>query len=201
MKPKTLVHQAQREFFRVELEQLVDAGHPLVKLGGQIDWEVFAERLGQTYARANGAPGVRTRLLVALHYLKYQYDLSDEAVVQQWVENPYWQYFSGEQFSQHEMPIDPSSMTRWRHRLGEAGAEAMLKETIQTGLRMKVITPTQLKRVNVDTTVQTKAVRYPTDARLYNRARERLVKEARKCGIQIKQSYERVGPRRPTNRW
>ena len=71
----------------------------------------------------------------------------------------------------------------------------MLKETIQTGLRLKVITPTQLKRVNVDTTVQTKAVRYPTDARLYNRARERLVKEARKCGIQIKQSYERVGPR------
>lgn len=42
MKPKTLVHQAQREFFRVELEQLVDAEHPLVKLGRQIDWEVFA---------------------------------------------------------------------------------------------------------------------------------------------------------------
>ena len=195
MKPKTLVHQAQRELFRVELEHLVDAGHPLVKLGRQIDWEVFAERLGQTYATANGAPGVRTRLLVALHYLKYQHDLSDEAVVQQWVENPYWQYFSGEQFFQHERPIDPSSMTRWRHRLGEAGAEAMLKETIQTGLRMKVITLTQLKRVNVDTTVQTKAVRYPTDARLYNRARERLVQAARKCGIPIKQSYERVGPR------
>lgn len=195
MKPKALVHQAQRELFRVELEHLVDAGHPLVKLGRQIDWAVFAERLGQTYAAATGAPGVRTRLLVALHYLKYQHDLSDEAVVQQWVENPYWQYFSGEQFFQHEMPIDPSSMTRWRQRLGEAGAEAMLKETIQTGLRMKVITPAQLKRVNVDTTVQTKAVRYPTDARLYNRARERLVKEARKGGIPIKQSYERVGPR------
>lgn len=195
MKPKALVHQAQRELFRVELEHLVDAGHPLVKLGRQIDWAVFADRLGQTYAAANGAPGVRTRLLVALHYLKYQHDLSDEAVVQQWVENPYWQHFSGEQFFQHEMPIDPSSMTRWRQRLGEAGAEAMLKETIQTGLRMKVITPTQLKRVNVDTTVQTKAVRYPTDARLYNRARERLVKVARERGLQIKQSYERVGPR------
>lgn len=195
MKPKDLVHQAQRELFRVELEHLVDAGHPLVKLGRQMDWAVFAERLGPTYAAANGAPGVRTRLLVALHYLKYQHDLSDEAVVQQWVENPYWQHFSGEQFFQHEMPIDPSSMTRWRQRLGEAGAEAMLKETIQTGLRMQVITPTQLKRVNVDTTVQTKAVRYPTDARLYNRARERLVKVARERGLQIKQSYERVGPR------
>lgn len=195
MKPKDLVHQAQRELFRVELEHLVDGGHPLVKLGRHIDWEVFAARLGPTYATANGAPGVRTRLLVALHYLKYQHDLSDEVVVQQWVENPYWQHFSGEQFFQHEMPIDPSSMTRWRQRLGEAGAEALLKETIQTGLRMKVITPTQLQRVNVDTTVQTKAVRFPTDARLYNRARERLVKAARQVGIPIKQSYERVGPR------
>jgi transposase, IS5 family len=194
MKPKPHVHQAQREMFRIELEQLVAAGHPLVKLGQQMDWAGFEERLGATYAAAKGAPGLRTRLLVALHYLKYQHDLSDEAVVQHWVENPYWQHFSGEQFFQHEVPIDPSSMTRWRLRLGEAGAEAMLKETIQTGLRMQAIKPAQLQRVNVDTTVQTKAVRFPTDARLYNRARERLVKTARDCGLKIKQSYERVGP-------
>jgi IS5 family transposase len=123
--------------FRIELEQLVDAGHPLVKLGQQMDWTGFEERLGATYAVAKGAPGLRTRLLVALHSLKYQHDLSDEVVVQHWVENPYWQHFSGEQFFQHELPIDPSSMTRWRQRLGEARAEAMLKETIQTGLRMR----------------------------------------------------------------
>ena len=195
MKPKTSVRQAQRELFRIELERLVDEGHPLVKLGRQINWRVFEERLGQTYAVTGGAPGVSTRLMVALHYLKYQHDLSDESVVQHWVENPYWQHFSGEQFFQHEVPINPSSMTRWRHRLGEAGAEAMLKETIETAVRMKVITLTQIKRVNVDTTVQTKAVRYPTDARLYNRARERLVKVARERGIKIKQSYERVGAR------
>ena len=195
MKPRASIRQAQRELYRVELDLLVDQAHALVKLGRQINWAGFEESLGQTYAAANGAPGVRTRLMVALHYLKYQHDLSDEAVVGQWVENPYWQHFSGEQFFQHEMPIDPSSMTRWRKRLGEAGAEAMLKETIETGLRLKVITTTQIQRVNVDTTVQTKAVRFPTDARLYNRARERLVKTARKLGLKIKQSYERVGPR------
>jgi len=155
MKPKAPVRQAQRELFRVELEQLVDPAHALVKLGRQINWAGFDESLGKTYAAANGAPGVSTRLMVALHYLKYQHDLSDEAVVGQWVENPYWQHFSGEQFFQHEMPIDPSSMTRWRKRLGEAGAEAMLKETIETGLRLKVITPAQIQRINVDTTVQT----------------------------------------------
>ncbi len=75
MKPKRPAHQAQREFFRVELEQLVDAGHPLVKLGRRINWTVFfEERLGPTYATRTGAPGVSTRLMVALHYLKYQHD-------------------------------------------------------------------------------------------------------------------------------
>ncbi len=149
----------------------MNAGHPLVKFGQQIDWAGFEERLGARYAAANGAQGRSTRLLVALHYLKYQHDLSDAAVVQHWVANPYWQHFSGEQFFQDELPIDPPSMTRWRQRLGEAGAKAMLKETIDTGLRMKAIKPTQLQRVNYDMTVQTKTVRFPTDARLYNRAR------------------------------
>jgi IS5 family transposase len=195
MKPKATVHQAQREVFRTELEGLVDEGHALVKMGRQMNWAVFDEQLGQTYDPSTGAPGVSTRLMVALHYLKYRYDLSDDVVLAQWVENPYWQHFSGMQFFEHEMPIHPSSMSRWRKRLGEAGAEAMLKATIDTGLKMKAITPAQIERVNVDTTVQTKAVRFPTDARLYDRARERLVKTARKQGLSIKQSYARVGRR------
>lgn len=83
--------------------------------------------MGPTYAAANGAPGPRTRLFVALHYLKYQNDLSGEAIVQHWIENPCWQHFSGEQFFQRGLPLDPSSMKRWRQRLGETRAEAMLK--------------------------------------------------------------------------
>lgn len=195
MKPKKTLHDPQRELFRVELSLLVDANHPLVKLGGRINWAAFEELLTPTYHDKAGAPGIDTRLMVALHYLKYQHDLSDEAVVVGWVENPYWQHFSGRQFFEHKMPIDPSSMTRWRKRLGETGAEAMLKATIETGVAMGVIRPTQIAHVNVDTTVQTKDVRYPTDARLYDRARERLVKQARQAGLSIKQSYERVGRR------
>ena len=133
--------------------------------------------------------------MVALHYLKYQLDLSDEDVVAAWVENPYWQHFSGMRHFQHRMPVDPSSMTRWRKRLGEAGAEQMLRATIEAGMRMRVIRTTELKRINVDTTVQTKAIRFPTDARLYQRMRERLVKAARAEGFIIKQSYEHVGRR------
>lgn len=195
MKPKSNDHSAQGERFRVELTSLVDMNHPLVKLGARINWAVFEEKLGGTYHPTKGAPGNNTRLMVALHYLKYQYDLSDEAVVAHWVENPYWQHFSGRQFFEHELPIDPSSMTRWRGRLGEQGAEVLLKETIDAAVQMKAMTQAQVQHVNVDTTVQTKAIRHPTDARLYDRARERLVAQARKQGLNIKQSYERVGRR------
>ena len=195
MRPKSEPKQPQRELFQVDLEQLIDLSHPLVRLGQYIDWEAFEATLGGSYHSTQGAPGISTRLMVALHYLKYQADLSDEDVVAAWVENPYWQHFSGVRYFQHSMPIDPSSMTRWRKRLGEAGAEQMLRATIEAGMKMKAIRPTQLQRINVDTTVQTKAVRYPTDARLYHRCRARLVKAARAAGLNIKQSYEHVGRR------
>src|ERR1017187_4837517 len=195
MRPKQEPEQPQRELFQIDLEQLLDMSHPLVRLGLCIDWSSFEQTLGDTYHPSQGAPGVSTRLMVALHYLKYQHDLSDEDVVAVWIENPYWQHFSGERYFQHQMPIDPSSMTRWRKRLGEAGAEQLLRATIETGISMRVIRPAELKRVNVDTTVQTKAIRFPTDARIYQRMRERLVKAARAEGLTIKQSYEHVGRR------
>ena len=195
MRPKSEPKQPQRELFQSELEQIIDTRHPLVQLGKCISWASFEEVLGATYHPTQGAPGVPTRLLVALHYLKYQHDLSDELVLAHWLENPYWQHFSGERNFQHRLPIDASSMTRWRQRLGEAGAEQMLRETIAAGIKMGSIRPAQLKRINVDTTVQTKAVRYPTDARLYHRCRERLVKAARREGVVVKQSYRHVGKR------
>jgi IS5 family transposase len=86
-------------------------------------------------------------------------------------------------------------MTRWRKRLGAAGAEQMLRATIEAGMAMRVIRPAELQRINVDTTVQTKAIRFPTDARLYQRMREKLVEAARAEGLSIKQSYEHVGRR------
>ena len=195
MRPMREQDQPQREMFQIDLEQLIDMSHPLVRLGMCIDWPSFERTMGSTYDPTQGAPGIATRLMVALHYLKYQLDLSDEDVVAAWVENPYWQHFSGERYFQHLAPIDASSMTRWRQRLGEAGAEQMLRATIETGIKMGAIRPAQLKRINVDTTVETKAIRFPTDARLYNRCRERLVKMARREGLAIKQSYQHVGRR------
>lgn len=196
MKPrKSASEDPQGDLFKSELRYLVDGRHPLVKLAAEVDWVQFEATFGLTYDDKVGRPGIPTRLMVALHYLKYSFDVSDEAVVQGWVENPYWQLFSGEKFFRHQLPIDPSSMTRWRQRVGEAGAEELLRETIQAGLRLQLITPMQLQRVNVDTTVQEKHIRFPTDARLLDRARERLVKQAQAEGVELRQSYARVGKR------
>lgn len=180
---------------KTRLANLLNARHPMVKLARQIDWRSFDEHFGSYYRGGKGRPAISTRLMVSLHYLKYTNDLSDEAVVKRWVENPYWQYLSGMEFFCHEVPIDPSSMSRWRRRVGEAGAEELLKETIQSGLRLGVIKPSQLKRVNVDTTVAEKHIRFPTDSRLYERMRQRLVKAARREGVALRQSYVRVGKR------
>jgi IS5 family transposase len=180
---------------RTRLANLLNERHPLVKLAQQIDWRSFDEHFGTYYSEGTGRPATSTRLMVSLHYLKYTHDLSDEAVLRGWVENPYWQYLSGMEFFCHEPPVNPSSMSRWRSRVGEAGGEELLRQTIEAGLRMGVIKPSELKRVNVDTTVQEKHIRFPTDPRLYDRMRERLVMAARREGVALRQSYVRVGKR------
>ncbi len=166
----------------------------MVRLADQIDWHRLDTAFGTTYSD-RGRPGISTRLMVALHYLKYTFDLSDEEVILAWVENPYWQYLSGMSHFEHRPPINPSSMSRWRRRVGESGAEELLGETVRTGLRLNLIRRVQIRRVNVDTTVQEKHIRFPTDARLYNRMRERLVRQARHEGGNLRQSYARVGKR------
>jgi IS5 family transposase len=109
MRPKREPEQPQRELFQIELEQLIDMHHPLVQLGMRIDWASFEDALDATYHPTQGVPGISTRLMAALHYLKYQHDLSDENVVAAWVENPYWQHFSGQRTFQHRAPARPGN--------------------------------------------------------------------------------------------
>ena len=157
MKPKQSVHKSkQRDLFRPELTKIIDHGHGLVKLAKAVDWNRIDAEFTERYCPGNGRPTISTRLMVSLQYLKYIYNLSDHDVVYGWVENPYWQYLSGMQFFEHDPPINPSSMSRWRKRIGEAGAEELLKETIAAGLTIKAVRPHPFKRVSVDTIVEEK---------------------------------------------
>src|SRR5512142_2302781 len=154
MKPRRpSSEEPQGELFRVELAQLIDLNHSLARLTGGVDWAQFDAAFAPLYDEGNGRPAIPTRLMVGLHYLKHVFKLSDEDVVRQWVENPYWQYLCGSRYFEHELPIDPSSMTRWRKKVAAAGAEKLLAETLAAGLVLRVIRPQQLQRVVVDTTV------------------------------------------------
>ena len=77
-----------------------------------------------------GQPPLPTRLVAGLFILKRMHNLSDEALCDRWVENPYFQYFCREVVFQHAAPFDRSSLTRWRQRLGEEQIAALLQESL-----------------------------------------------------------------------
>jgi transposase, IS5 family len=182
-------HDSDIDLFRQELVNLIDMRHELVALASKIDWAALEGRFGGLYAAGVGRPGHPIRLMVGLQLLKYLRDVSDEQIVATWVENPYWQYFCGEQYFRHDLPIDPSLMTGFRNRIGSDGCEFILGLTVQTGLATKTIAKASLAVVNVDTTVQDKAVAFPTDARLLNKARISVVRLCGKLGIPLRQPY------------
>jgi transposase, IS5 family len=185
----------QDDLFRARLVEMIDMRHELVKLETLIDWDVFEREWTEFFPSHTGRPATLTRLVAGLLYLQHAYALSDEAVVARWAENPYWQHFCGETFFQHRLPIDPSSMTRWRQRIGEEGVEWMLTQTIEAGKCAGTVEESDLTRVTVDTTVMEKNIAHPTDARLYETARRKLVRLAREAGIALRQNYNRLGPR------
>lgn len=193
MRPPTPTQSASDAPQRVRLALLLAHEHPLYQLAEAIDWSRFEADLGALYAETVGRPGLPTRLMVGLHYLKYLFDESDESVVEKFVENPYWQHFCGRLYFEHELPCHPTSLVKWRRRLGASGVEKLLTETLSTAKREQALRDSEIKRVNVDTTVQEKAVAFPTDARLYHKARRALVRAARAAGIDLRQSYVRLG--------
>ena len=185
----------QDDLLRPRLPDVIDPRHELVKLAALIDWEVFDREWAGFFPSGKGRPATEPRLVAGLLYLQHAYRLSDEAVVARWVENPYCQHFTGETFFQHRPPIDPSSLTRWRGRIGEEGVEWLLTQTIRAGQKSGAIGEDSAKRVAVDTTVMEKNIAYPTDARLYERGRDQLVALAQEAGVELRQSYARLAPR------
>ena len=181
------------DLFRARLSQQIDLRHPLARLAGLVDWGVFEARFGPLYHPHVGRPGIPIRLMVGLSYLQHTFALADEAVVERWVENPYWQYFCGFDYLQLALPFEPSSLVRWRQRVGQDGIELLLQETIAAAQRAKAVKEQSLERVSIDTTVQPKAIAHPLDSRLYHRGREILVRLAKRHGVPLRQSYARLG--------
>ena len=192
MKPKKLEKSPQEDLFRSQLENIINMRHELVKLGDAIDWEYLNLKVSDFYAQV-GRPGIPSRLIVGLHILKQMYNLSDEGVCERWVHDPYFQYFCGEQFFQHKFPIERSVMTHFRKRIGEDFCATLLQESLHAAYKLGALETKQVERVVVDTTVQPKAITFPTDAKLRYKAIMKWVGLAKKHGIKLRQSYVRVG--------
>ncbi|WP_353408373.1 IS5 family transposase [Roseomonas mucosa] len=185
----------QADLLRPRLVDMIDGRHELVRLAGLIDWPWFEREWAGFFPAGEGRPATHPRLVAGLMYLQHAFNLSDEAVLARWVENPYFQHFTGETCFQHRPPIHPSSLSRWRGRIGEEGVEWLLTKTIEAGRACGAVTSRSLSEIAVDTTVMEKAIAHPTDSRLYERARCSLVALAGKAGIRLRQNYNRKAPR------
>ena len=185
----------QKDLLRPALEEIIDLGHPLVRLAHEIDWQFLDTRFAGVCTAGAGQPPLPTRLVAGLLILKHMHDLSDEVLCARWLENPYYQFFCGELSFCHHLPFDRSSMTHWRQRLGEAQLVALLQESLSVAHKTGALATRDLERVVVDTTVQPKAIAHPTDARLCHRALEKLVDLAERNEVKLRQSYRRVAKR------
>lgn len=181
-----LPDQEQKNLFRPILKEIINPNHELVVLSGKMDWNSFENEFGPLYSNT-GQPGIPIRTMVGLLILKRIYNLGDETVMDQWVQNPYFQYFCGESEFQWKAPCDPSDLVHFRKRIGTEGAELIFKISVQS--RKDEITSTDLL---IDTTAQEKNITYPTDAKLLTKVIELCNKIAKKESIQQRQNYKRT---------
>jgi IS5 family transposase len=207
------------DFFRGRLEYMVDMRQPLAVLATRMPWGVIEQRLASLLRRpvrtgrhavvedlfgtsqqirasgvsAAGRPRVPIRLMASLLYLKHAYGLSDEQVTARWSQDVVFQFFSGQVYFENRPPCDASLLSRFRTAVGEAGVEELLAVTISTAANLGAVKAVDFERVTVDTTVQEKAVAYPNDSRLLEVARKKVVRQAKREGIALKQTYDKEG--------
>jgi len=179
--------QNQTALYTIPLKELLNPKNELYQLGDKIPWKEFEKEFSKHYAKEFGRPAKPIRLMVSLLILKQLSGLGDETVVDQWVQNPYWQYFSGENLFQWKFPVEPSDLVHFRKRIGESGVQKILEVSImlhgKEGLEKEGV---------ADTTVQEKNITFPTDVKLCKKIIEQCNKISKKEGIKVRQSYKRT---------
>lgn len=193
MRPKQPQPARHDDLFRARLDQIINMKHELVILAERIDWAWIDDELADRFSD-QGRPAEPVRFMIGMFMLKATYGLSDEQVWDRWVQDPYFQYFTGEAFFQHRLPHERSGMSHWRNRIGDR-LDILLAETLRVAHDAGALNKRDLARVTVDTTVQPKNVAFPTDAKLLETAILRLGKLAREQGVPLRQSYARVAKR------
>ena len=179
---------AQPTMWSPLLAEMLNPDHQLVQLTKRLDWAAIETGFAPLYS-TEGRPSIPIRVMVSLLMLQRLFDVSDEDVVKQWVQNPYWQFFSGMMTFQWKVPCDPTELVKFRHRIGPSGAEAILAWSLGHHRQAGTV---QTTTVVIDTTVQEKNVMTPRDHKLYRRIAERLIALAAAERITLRRSYRRV---------
>ncbi|MBA0882910.1 IS5 family transposase [Flavobacterium undicola] len=176
----------QQNLFKTRLTDLINLEHPLVKLAQEIPWDKMEVEFENLYSN-QGRPSIPIRKIAGMLLLKEMFKESDESVVERWIENAYWQYFTGEEFFQTHQPFDPSEFVHFRKRLKEEGLEFLLSQSVSLHPKAK-----NEKEVQIDTTVQEKNITFPTDAKLAKKVIDNCTKIADREGIKQRQTYKRI---------
>ena len=209
---------ATDDFFRSRIDHMIDLRHPLAVLASRMPWQEIEAQVAQVFSRKGragvamldldlfgeqvqrasvasnaGRPRVPLRTMIALLYLKHAFNESDEGVVARWADTPRWQFFSGCAYYEDHPPCDATTLVKFRQLLGEEGVEELLAQTINVAVELKLIKPQELTRMILDSTVQHKAIAHPTDSRLLETARAKLVEAAKDAGIDLKQTFDKEG--------
>jgi len=193
MRPKKHETTGEGDLFRARLDQIINMQHELVRLAGQLDWEWLDGEIAPLFSD-KGRPAIESRFMLGLLLLKHVFALSDEEVCERWVYDPYFQHFTGEEFFQHAFPHERSDLSHWRQRLGDK-LELLLAESLRVAHEAGALRTKDLERVTVDTTVQPKAITFPTDGKLLHAAIRGLNRLADKHGVKLRQSYRRIAKR------
>lgn len=184
MHPKQAL-QSQLSFYSTFEEQLSHR-HPLYILANRVDWAIFETSFAGLYSD-EGRPAKPIRLMVSLLILKHVRNLSDESVVEQWFENIYYQYLSGEKAYACGVPCEASDLVHFRNRIGAEGIELIFKESIRVNGK-----DGGEREATTDTTVQEKNITYPTDNKLHRKIIKKCIAIADKEDIELRQSYTRT---------
>jgi transposase, IS5 family len=190
MRPKKHQTTGSNDLFRARLDQIIDMRHALVQVAAMIDWKWIDAEIAPLYSD-QGRPGIPARFAIGLLILKHIYGLSDEGVCERWVYDPYFQYFTGEEFFQHRFPHERSGLSHWRKRFSSK-LDLLLAESLRVAHAAGALRTKDMACVTVDTTVQPKNVTFPTDAKLNYAAIKGLNRLARKLGLKLRQSYLRL---------
>jgi transposase, IS5 family len=193
MRPKQQQKAGHDDFFRARLDQIINMRHELVVLADKLDWAWLDEQVAESFSD-QGRPAEPVRFMLGMFMLKHTYGLSDEQVWERWVHDPYFQYFTGEEYFQHALTHERSGMSHWRKRIG-ARLDILLAESLRIAHDTGALKKDDLARVTIDTTVQPKNIAFPTDAKLLETAIRQLGTLAKKHNVPLRQSYARVAKR------